>query len=271
MALLRVIAEILYDFNKIKATHIRQFILLLYITLIPAYAFSQQERKPIRQGNKLYYQQKYDEAEKKYDRALQIKPNLTEGLYNKGNVLYQKQDYENAKNQFETAAALATHPQIKAKAYHNLGNAFLEQKKYKESVEAYKNALKLNPNDIDTKYNLAYALQMLKQHPQQNQQQQNKDKNQDKNNQQQQNQEQSSQNNSGNKNEQEQKESSQNQQQQANKPEENKEKPQPRQAQISKAEADKLLEALQQEEQKVQEKLQKNKGTPVKVKVEKDW
>jgi Ca-activated chloride channel homolog len=250
---------------------------LFFFCLLSLTSTAQQERKPVRQGNELYQQKKYDEAEKKYDEALQKKPNLTEGIYNKGNVQYQKKDFENAKKQFETAAALSNSPHVKAKAYHNLGNVFLKEKKYKESVDAYKNALRLNPNDADTKYNLAYAMQMLKQNPSQKQQQKqdkDKDDNKDDKNQQQQeqqNKDEQSQNNQGNKEEKEKQEQKQNEQQQADKGEENKEKPQPRQAQISKAEAEKLLEALKNEEQKVQEKLQKNKGTPVKVKVEKDW
>ena len=242
--------------------------MLFILCLVSLYATAQQERKPIRDGNELYQKHKYDEAEKKYDEALSVKPNLAEGIYNKANVQYQKKDYENAAKQYETAATLSGEPMVKAKAYHNMGNSLLEAKKYKESVEAYKNALRLNPKDVDTKYNLAYALQKLKQ--QQQNQQQNKDENkenkdekqnQDKQNRQQQNQQE--------KKQQEQQQQNEQQQQQAEKDDNKKEEP--RQAQISKADAEKLLDALKNEEQKVQLKLQKHKGQSTTGKVEKDW
>ena len=256
----------------------REFVILFVMLLTGLLASAQQERKPIRDGNELYEKQKYDEAEKKYDEALAVKPNLVEGIYNKANVQYQKKDYENAAKQYETAAALSNDPMVKAKAYHNMGNSLLEAKKYKESVEAYKNALRLNPNDTDTKYNLAYALQKLKQ--EQQNQQQNKDENkenkddknqdqknmdeqgnQDKQNQQQQNQQ--------DKKEEKNQEQQQNQQQEAEKNDEK--KAEPRQAQISKADAEKLLDALKNEEQKVQLKRKKHKGQSTTGKVEKDW
>jgi len=135
---------------------------LLFI-LMPVVAFSQQERKPVRDGNALYQQKKYAEAEQKYDAALKLKPNLVEAIYNKANIQYQKKDFENAAKQYETAAALSSDPAVKAKAYHNMGNAYLEAGKYKEGADAYKNSLKLNPADADTKYNLAFALLKLKQ------------------------------------------------------------------------------------------------------------
>jgi Ca-activated chloride channel homolog len=153
----------LFFFPRPSSLVLRPSLMLFVLCLLSFYTMAQQERKPVRDGNELYQKQKYDDAEKKYDEALAVKPNLLEGIYNKANVQYQKKDYENAAKQYETAAALSNEPLVKAKAYHNMGNALLEAKKYKESVEAYKNALRLNPNDADTKYNLAYALQKLKQ------------------------------------------------------------------------------------------------------------
>ena len=75
-------------------------------------------------------------------------------------------------DQFRKAAENTTDPEIRAEAYHNMGNALLEQKKYEESINAYKQALRNNPEDADTKYNLAYAQKMIQQQQQQIQQQQ---------------------------------------------------------------------------------------------------
>jgi tetratricopeptide (TPR) repeat protein len=251
------------------------------LTLFCLPSFAQQERKPVRDGNALYQQKKYAEAEQKYDEALKLKPNLVEGIYNKANIQFQKKEYEEAAKQYETAAALSSNPAVKSKAYHNMGNAYLEAGKYKEGIDAYKNALKLNPADADTKYNLAYALQKMKQEQQQNKDQQNKDQNKenkdDKNQQQnkdeqmqdQQNKDQQQQNKQDQKGEEKKQQQQPNEQQQAEKNEEK--KAEPKQAQISKADAEKLLDALKNEEQKVQLKLQKHKGQATSGKVEKDW
>jgi tetratricopeptide (TPR) repeat protein len=233
------------------------------LVLFSLKSFAQEERKPVRQGNELYKAGKYDEAQKKYEEALTKKPNTVEALFNKGNVMFQNKDYENAQKQFETVAALSNDDAIKAKAYHNMGNSFLESNKFKESVDAYKNALKFNPNDSDTKYNLAYALQKLKQQQnQQNKDDQNKDKdqnkdlqNKDKDQQQQDNKDKQEQQNKDQKDNEQKGDKGKEEEQKNDGKEE--QKPQPKPSQISKEDAQKLLEALKNEEQKVQEKLQK--------------
>src|SRR3990172_4996433 len=103
-------------------------------------------------------------------------------LNNSGVDSYKKQQrYDEAIKSFQNSLTHTEDGIMKSKAFHNIGNSLLKSQKIKESVEAYKNSLKLNPNDKDTKYNLSYALSLLKQ--QQDQQQQNKnqnDKNRDK-------------------------------------------------------------------------------------------
>lgn len=141
----------------------------------------------------------------------------------------------------------------KSKVYHNIGNALLKSEKLKEGVEAYKNALKLNPDDLETKYNLSYALNKMKQQQQQqDQNKDNKDQNKDKNKDQQQQQDQNKDQNKDQQNKdqqnQDQKEQQQNQQQQQ----------QPKD-QISKEEAQRILEALKNNEADLQKELRKKK------------
>lgn len=242
--------------------------MLPVLCLIAESLFAQQERSYVRKGNQKYIEGKYDEAEKEYNKALDIKNMLPEGVFNLGDVAYKKKDYERAARQFETAAMVAKDNRTKAKAYHNLGNTYLDAAQYDKSIEAYKHALRLNPNDMDTKYNLAYAQRMLKKNPQQNQQ--NQDNNQDNQNQQQQNNQNQQQQEADRKNKEQQQQEQQQQQQQAQ--EEQAQQSQPKQGQISKEDAQRLLEALMQQEQKVQQQIVNKKLPPAeKKRVEKDW
>jgi len=164
-------------------------------------------------------------------------------------------------------------PQVKAGAYHNLGNSLLETKKYDESIEAYKKALLNNPKDDATRYNLSYAQEMLKKQQQQNKQnqqnnqnnQQNKDKNksdknnQDKKNQDKNNQDKDKQNQNNNPNQQNKDQDKQNQQN----------KPQPND--VSKEDAQRMLDALNNQEQGTQDKLKNKKVKAGQARIEKDW
>ena len=241
-------------------------------------AFAQQERSHIRKGNKLYSEGKLEEASSEYNEALGVKNDLTEGVFNLGNVAYQSKDFETAVKQFETAAMMSENDQVKAKAYHNIGNSLLEAKQYDKSIEAYKNALRLNPKDMETRYNLAYAMEMLRQNPQQQQQdQQKQDQDQEKKDQDQQQQDQQNQENQDQQSQQ-QKQEEQNQDQQdqqaqnqQGQDQQEQQQAQPREGQLTKEEAERLLEALRHEEQKVQENLVNKKIKAEKRTIEKDW
>ncbi len=128
-------------------------------------------RSLMREGNKQYNAEKAEDAEKSYRRALDVDEKSNMATFNLGDALYRQKKYEEAGKEFEKAASETTDKMDKSRAYHNLGNSYLQQQKLKESIEAYKQALRNNPNDADTKYNLSYAMNLLKQQ----QQQQNKD------------------------------------------------------------------------------------------------
>jgi Ca-activated chloride channel family protein len=118
-----------------------------------------------RQGNKLYNQGQYDQALSAYQKAQVEQPDLAELYYNIGNTLHRKEDYQGAAA--ETLQGLSkADPDLRARAYYNLGNSFYRQGQFAEAIAAYKEALKLNPDDQDAKHNLELAQQQLeKQQP----------------------------------------------------------------------------------------------------------
>lgn len=220
-------------------------------------SFAQKEMALVRKGNKLYNKEYYVEAEVEYKKALEKKYDLVEASFNLGDALYRQKRYDSAAKLFELSANLSDDKMFKSKSYHNLGNSYLEGfksekdpqtkgKKLNQSIEAYKTALKHNPKDIDTKYNLSYA---LKYKQQQQQQQENKKENQNKDQQDKQKQQQDKQ------------EQQQNQKQES----------QQQKQELSKEDIERLLKALQNDEKEVQKKLMKKKVEVIKVKIEKEW
>lgn len=197
-----------------------------------------------------------------------------EAIYNLGTAQYQQKKFEDAIESFKkstenysTKSEGIDAKMMKAASYHNLGNAYLLKQDASNAIEAYKNALKLNPTDLDTKYNLVFALQEKKK------QDQNKDGKGDKNkDDKKEGKGDKNQNKDGNKKEggdkgDEKKEGEGKDGKGDEKGQEEKPKP----GQLSKEQAEKLLDALQNQEKKTQEKMQKIKGKPTPVKVEKDW
>ena len=205
---------------------------------------TQPYRAETRAGNREFNKDNYTDAEANYKKALDKKNNMPQAIFNLGDAVYKQKRYDEAIKQFQLAAQTNPDPKVKAKAFHNLGNTYMEQEKWQDAANAYKSALKLNPADADTKYNLAYANAKLQQ---QKNDQQNKDdqknKDQQKNDQQQQDK-----NDKGNQ-----------QQKQGQQPK------------LSKEEAEKLLQALTNEEQKTNQKVQQKMVKGVPVKIQKDW
>lgn len=158
--------------------------ILFILFLLPLSVLAQQEdasakreaRKLVREGNELYNQEKFADAEVKYKKALQKDANSEIATYNLGNALFQQKRDKEAVAKYQLVAKTSKNKYTKASANHNIGNSFFQQKNYQKAVEAYKNSLRANPKDDETRYNLALAQKMLK-----NQQQQNKDNKDDKN------------------------------------------------------------------------------------------
>lgn len=226
---------------------------------------------PTHQGNKLYKKGNFEDAGVAYLKALQQDSSYYKAKYNLGNVQYGQKNYEQA---LENYARVADNPSLskeeKASVFHNLGNTFMQQQDYQKAVDSYVQALKNQPGRTDTRYNLAYALQMLRQQQQQQNQQQNQDqKQQDKKEQQQ---DQQQQHNQQDKQKQEQQKQQQNQQQQQGQQEQQKE-PQPLtpQQKAKQQDAERMLRALENQEKNTLEKIKKSKDKGKGVPVEKDW
>lgn len=118
------------------------------------------ERKNVREGNKLYETEKFTEAEIAYRKSLEVNPRSSEGTYNLGNALYKQKKFPEAAEQYQLLAGqgekMIETPEGKARLaeiYHNVGNIGMQSKEYAKSVEAYKQSLRLNPKDDETRYN----------------------------------------------------------------------------------------------------------------------
>ncbi|MEZ7876459.1 MAG: tetratricopeptide repeat protein, partial [Polaribacter sp.] len=137
-------------------------------------------RKMLRQGNELYQKEQFTDASVAYQKALGSNSNYDKASYNLGNALYKNKNYKEAIPQYELTAKTAIDKGIKAEAFHNIGNAMMESKNYQGAVDAFKNALRNNPIDDETRYNLAVAQQLLDKEKQDKKDDKNKDKNKDK-------------------------------------------------------------------------------------------
>lgn len=261
---------------------IKQISLLLSLVLIglsassnaqkDSIALQREARKLLRNGNKLYFDQKFNDAAVAYKKALGKNASYNKATYNMGNALYQDGNYQEAIPQFELAVKAAKDKVSKAEAYHNIGNAHMKGKNYQGAVDAFKNSLRNNPNDDETRYNLAVAQELLEKENQKNQDQ-NKDKNKNDQNKDKQDQDKDG-DNKDNKDPDKKDQGDQDkdkQKQDPNKKDENKQKPKPRQGKMSPEQIKQLLENLNKEEKKTQKKLNAKKARGTKTNKEKDW
>ena len=238
-------------------------------------------------GNEQASAKVFDEAEISYRRALSKAPERPEALYNLGNTHFKEQDFEEAKQRYFQTQKFAENKSSKQHAFHNLGNVFMKQKDYAKAVEAYKNALRNNPEDEETRYNYALAKELLEK---EQEQQQNQDQNDQQDQEDQKDQDNKDENKEGDKdkdsgNEDEDKEGDKREnekdkkddgdQEKDKQPEQGdseKEQPSPpQQTELSPEQVKSLLEAMSNQEKKVQDKVnaEKVQGTPVRG--QKDW
>ena len=254
LALLLLILEIcIFDRRNPLLKHVSLFgkrkvaVMLLFLTALSVTA--QTDRQYIRQGNKQFRMGDYPNAEVSYRKAIEQNPKNPQASFNLGNALMAQKKDSAAVTQFENASRLETNPLRKAQSFHNIGVICQTHKMYGEAIEAYKSALRLNPNDDETRYNLVLCKH---QKQKQDQQKQNQGQNND------------DQNKDNQKKDDQQKD--QNSDKQDDKKQQEQQKPQ-----MSKDNAEQLLNAAIQNEKQTQDKLKKAQQQPQRRANQKNW
>ncbi len=208
------------------------------------------ERDFIRKGNRFFKDSIYVNAEVNYRKALEVNPKSTVSMFNLGNTLAHRNKLKEAMEQYVTATKIEKDKSKLSQIYHNMGVIFHSQKDYAKAVEAYKESLRNNPKDDETRYNLALAQKMLN-----DQQNQNQNQNQDKNEQQK---------------EQEKQKQDQNQDKNQEQQQQSPAKPEKKENEMSKENAEQLLNSIMQDEKDVQDKVKKQQVIQG-SRLEKDW
>jgi Ca-activated chloride channel homolog len=216
----------------------RQTILVLFSVLSLQYAKAQSTESFIRQGNRYYNKQDYDQSLLNYDKALKKSPGNPDAQFNQGDALYRKNDYEKAASAYDDVLQSKADDKTRQSAYYNKGVAEIRQKKLEESIDAWKNALRLNPADSDARENLVKALLEKKKQEQQQNKKDQKDK--------------------------KQKEDKQKQDQNQDN------RPKPQQSKLTKQQVEQYLRSLEQREKDVQDKMNQNKNHTL-SQPDKDW
>lgn len=289
------------DQNKIQYYIISGLLIIFGVTGLDAQEkpekLQKESNKYVAEAQEALSENDFASAEASYRKAVAKDPSNLTAKYNMGNLYYNKEKSLNAKQRLKEAAEIAATKPEKHRIYHNLGNSYMQQKNYQAAVNAFKDALRNDPTDEETRYNLALAKKMLEK------EQQNQDGNQDQNKQDEENkdenkdQQNKDQNQDGEggedekqdqkpkdegENEKDKKEGDQNEDKQKDQGDEQKkdQKPgkkekqqqqRPAQGQLSPQQIQSLLEAMNNEEKKVQDKINAEKAKAVKVKTDKDW
>ena len=229
----------------------KRYILVLLL-IIPMTAKAQPDRGDVRSGNRAFSKGDIERAEEGYRRALEKDPESFFAKYNLGNALYKRGNSQEAERVVSSLTDSLPNEGVASKVFHNLGNYSLEQKKYSEAIDHYKSSLRVNPSDMETKANLAYAQKMLKE---QQDKQDNKDDKDNKDNK-------DDKDNKENKDQQDNKDKQDNKDQQQNQPP----------PEITPQAAQQMLQAIQNKERETKEKMEKEKAKVMQSRQkEKNW
>lgn len=231
-------------FRRIQIFKRRTLMITLLFALGTVGAFSQNDRTYIRQGNRQFRMGNADKAEVEYRKAIVKKNNNPQANYNLGCALMQQQKDSLAMVQFDKASKMETSKFRRSMSYHNMGVIAQRHQQYGPAIKCYQEALRLNPNDNETRYNMILCKKLMKNQnqPQQNQNQKKNDKD---------------------KNKQDQDKQKQDQQKQENNPQ--------KQEQISKDNAERMLDAADQQEKATRKKMEKAMSQPQRRNLQKNW
>ncbi|MBV7268974.1 tetratricopeptide repeat protein [Winogradskyella luteola] len=272
-----------------------KFHLIIFVALISFSGFSQEDDKAqlkadkratnlVYKANELLEEDNYIEAEMEYRKAISEAPNKAVGAYNLAHSYYKKGSFDEALYRSQEAAKNATTKDEKHRAYHNIGNILMQNELCKEAVEAFKSALRNNPTDEETRYNFALAKECAEKQKdgggEDDKKDENKDEEKDKENEEKKEDENKDKKDEGDKD----KKEGDKEEDEKGKPKDDKkdgkgddkedkknQKPKPKPGQMSPQQIKNILEAMQNQEQKVQEKMNAEKQKGAKVKTEKDW
>ncbi len=225
----------------------RNILWILLLMTVTASA-QQNERDYLRSGNKFYRDSAYAQAEVDYRKALEVNPRTPQAYFNLGNSLLMQRKADDAIKEYENALRVETNKARQAKIYHNMGVIKQSQKDFAQAISYYKDALRRNPNDDETRYNLQLCQHQLQKQQSQPQNQQNQEQEQNKQEKQQ-----------------------EQQQQQQDKQDKSQQPPQPKQNEMSKENIEQMLNAAMQDEKKTQEKMKKAAARPQRKRLEKQW
>lgn len=273
-----------------------KFSLTIIVSLITFMGFCQEKTKAqieaeknatnlVYKGNELLGEDNYVEAEMEYRKAISESPNKAAGAYNLAHSYYKKGSFNEALFRSQEAANNAKTKDEKHRAFHNIGNILMQNEQCKEAVEAFKNALRNNPTDEETRYNFALAKECAEQQKDGGGEdnKEDKDKEQEKDKEEEEKKQDENKENQDNKDEGDKdKKDGDKEEDENGKPKDDKQddgkddkdknqKPKPKPGQMSPQQIKNILEAMQNQEQKVQQKINAEKQKGAKVKTEKDW
>lgn len=245
--------------------------------LLTFVANAQEKDKVLPEANEEYTAKNFVDAEANYRISNSKFPNRTVAPYNLGNAIYRQNQFSESKFAYTNALkSLKTRSQ-KHKALHNLGNVFMKEKNYTQAVEAYKNALRNDPTDDESRYNYALAKKMLKDNPppkddKKKDKNKDKDKDKDKKDQDKKDQDKKDQDKKdGDKDKKDDNKDGDKNKNKDGKPKDDQGQPKPKPGGIPKQRMENLLDAVNNEEKKIQDKVNANKVKGAPTKTEKDW
>lgn len=257
----------------------KKFFSVLFLTILAILStwspivHAQGDRKFIREGNKLYQKEQFDDSELSYRRALERDEDSPQARFNLGNSLYKQGRFDEATGFFGELTEVIEDQGNRSKVFHNLGNSLLMSQQIEQSIEAYKEALRNNPADAETRYNLAFAQHLLDQQQEEDNQDQDGDDQQDDQDEQDDQDKQDGQDEQDQEEQQDQQEGDDQEDEQDDpgdqENDQNRQQDQP--DQISREDAMRLLDAAEREEQQVQEKLMEKKASEKHSRTGRNW